>query len=205
MKLRSITSVSVAAMAAALLPLTAASADFRSSYCTDPGTLFAQSADTRANTRSTYAYLDREGYHWGGGCANLNDADDSPGETPEALTPYGEGPDCSGLVYRVWELADSSSNAGFYYKYQRAWVHGPFPASAFRSSTATWTVVSKTSLAYMDSVASTGHVGLYLGGNADGTGNYFEAKQESVGTGVHAQTYRTNTAYVAARRNGWSG
>ena len=41
-----------------------------------------------------------EGYEWGGGCWNDNNRDDTPGQ-PDS---NGEGPDCSGFVFKTWEL-----------------------------------------------------------------------------------------------------
>jgi hypothetical protein len=167
--------------------------------------LIHEPAQTRAANRSYYSYLDWEGYHWGGGCANNNNVDDQPGETVQQTSPRGEGPDCSGLVYRVWELADYGSNMDFYFKAQYAYVHGPFSAASFRTSTTAWTVISKSALGYMDATASTSHIAIHLGANSDGTQNYMEANSEAIGTGVFARTYKSNSAYAAVHRNNWAG
>jgi cell wall-associated NlpC family hydrolase len=204
MKIKMIAIGVIAAALSTLAPGTAL-AGWGDVNCTDPGTLYTVATPTRAVNRSYYSYLDNEGYHWGGGCANDNNIDDQPNEALMTTDPRGEGPDCSGLVYRAWELADYGTNAGFFGKYQFAYVHGPWSASSFRSSNSIWTVVSKTGLLFFDALASTGHIGLYLGANGDGSGNYMEAKQESVGSGVFARTYRTDSAYTAARRSGWAG
>jgi hypothetical protein len=52
----------------------------------------------------------------GGGCWNNNNRDDQPGDPHEVITTFGEGPDCSGPVFKTWELANDSSGAdrGFY-------------------------------------------------------------------------------------------
>ena len=44
-----------------------------------------------------------EGYQWAGGCYDDNDKDAKPNVFPrETKSTLGEGPDCSGLVWRAW-------------------------------------------------------------------------------------------------------
>ena len=74
----------------------------------------------------TYAgYAAREGYEWGGGCWNDNNVDDTPGQ-PDS---EGEGPDCSGLVFKSWELKPTrGANGGMWWN-KRENIHGPYPAA----------------------------------------------------------------------------
>jgi hypothetical protein len=191
--------------AATLLFPSSSSAMWGDTNCTDPTTMFPTGASTRAAARSYYSYFDNEGYSYGGGCSNDNNMDDQPGQIPKTSAPRGEGPDCSGLVHWTWELGPASNTTGFYSKYAYAWNHGPFSAASFRSSTTAWTVISKTSIGYLDAAASMDHVAMYLGDNGDGTQNYFEAYNELNGTWVHHETYKSNSAFSAAHRNGWAG
>ena len=64
---------------------------------------FNISPDLRARDARNYAYVAAgEGYQWGGGCWNNNNADDSPGDPPGDPNTRGEGPDCSGFTFKAW-------------------------------------------------------------------------------------------------------
>src|SRR5206468_6355380 len=63
----------------------------------------------RMDARTYAGYAARESYEWGGGCWNNDDLDD----TPAAPDSGGEGPDCSGLVFKTWELLQTYGAAGF--------------------------------------------------------------------------------------------
>src|SRR2546423_14313549 len=60
------------------------------------------SAIKRSQAQSYAAVGVGEGYHWGGGCWNDNNTDDARNEPQENNTStHGEGPDCSGVVYKT--------------------------------------------------------------------------------------------------------
>src|SRR5581483_9906824 len=70
--------------------------------------------------KSRYASLDwgytaaYEGYQWGGGCWNMNDVDVSPGDPTEDPATGGEGPDCSGLVFKSWFESSDQTRTDFW-------------------------------------------------------------------------------------------
>jgi len=146
-----------------------------------------------------------EGYQWGGGCWNDNDADDSPGDPPEDPNTGGEGGDCSGFTFKVWRESETESNAGFY-QWNKLWkVHGPYTAAAFKNGTGAPNVtISKSSAIKMDAFASANHIGMIYARNADGTDQVIEAKGEAYGTNIWTRTYRGDPAYSGVRRTGWS-
>jgi hypothetical protein len=50
-----------------------------------------------------------EGYQWAGGCYDDNNRDGAANVYPrETKSTLGEGPDCSGLVWRVWRESNRS-------------------------------------------------------------------------------------------------
>jgi hypothetical protein len=63
-----------------------------------------------------------EGYQWAGGCYDNNDRDPTWNAYPrETKSTLGEGPDCSGLVWRVWRESNRAypGDNSFYF-WQRA-------------------------------------------------------------------------------------
>lgn len=146
-----------------------------------------------------------EGYQWGGGCWNDNNRDDSPGDPPETPGTGGEGPDCSGLAFKVWRESESTSNAGFYQWGLLRFVHGPYTALSFKTGAGAPNVtLAKSSAIRMDAFASDGHIGLVYAKNADGSDQIVEAKGEAYGTNIWTRTYRGSSSYGGVRRVGWS-
>jgi len=160
---------------------------------------------TRDGSITVALYARREGYQWGGGCWNDNDADDSPNDPTGDPNTGGEGGDCSGFTFKVWReslnTADSSANLWNKLRF----VHGPYTADAFRQGAGAPNVTyGKSGLIRMDALASTSHIGMIYAPNADGTDQIVEAKGEAYGTNVWTRTYRGESNYGGVRRLGWT-
>ena len=165
-----------------------------------PTSYITRDGSTTVALRARY-----EGYQWGGGCWNDNDRDDSPGDPPETPGTGGEGPDCSGLAFKVWRESESTSNAGFYQWGLLRFVHGPYTAQSFKNGAGAPNVtLAKSSAIRMDAFASDGHIGLVYAKNADGSDQIIEAKGEAYGTNIWTRTYRGSSSYGGVRRVGWS-
>lgn len=145
-----------------------------------------------------------EGYEWGGGCWNTNNKDDTPGQ-PDS---NGEGPDCSGLVYKVWELRDKANDIGFTYYQAMQNIHGAFTSYDFHAPVASdpFIAISKSGMQYMDAFAKNGHVALLWTGpqTAAGTDYVLEAYSDADGVLVASRSYRTDSNYTGAKREGWT-
>jgi len=165
-----------------------------------PTSYITRDGSTTGALRARY-----EGYQWGGGCWNDNDRDDSPGDPPETPGTGGEGPDCSGLAFKVWRESESTSNAGFYQWGLLRFVHGPYTAQSFKNGAGAPNVtIAKSSAIRMDAFASDWHIGLVYAKNADGSDQIIEAKGEAYGTNIWTRTYRGSSSYGGVRRVGWS-
>jgi hypothetical protein len=146
-----------------------------------------------------------EGYEWGGGWWNDNNKHDT-----------GEGPDCSGLVFKTWAMKNAAGDKGYYYWYEGDNIHGPYSSTAFRDgcSGACFDVCgggtgsscgagSYGSTERMDGFASSGHIGLIWNEGSNGYDDVLEALNESSGVNVWSRNYRTNAAYDVVRRAAW--
>jgi hypothetical protein len=159
---------------------------------------------TRGDARAFADVAKNEGYEWGGGCWNNNNYDDTPGQ-PDS---EGEGPDCSGFVFKTWFLADGFGALGEWYWDNIQNIHGPYSSSSFHNASTTFrpfyrlTNKLRSTTAYMDAFAKDGHIGmLYTVVNpTSGTDWIVEAKGDAYGTNVFEETYRFDSAYVAVRR-----
>ena len=146
-----------------------------------------------------------EGYQWAGGCWNDNDRDDSPNDPHEDPYSGGEGPDCSGLTFKVWRESTDTSNAGFYQWGLRGSFTVPTQPAAFKSGVGAPNITApKSSLVKMDALASDGHIGLIYAVNPDGSDQIIEAKGEAYGTNIWTRTYRGSSSFTGVRRVGWS-
>lgn len=160
----------------------------------------------RSEARS-YALVGRyEGYQWGGGCWNNNDKDDQPGDPPETLNTGGEGGDCSGFVFKSWDIKSNTTTAFKYYDKMNK-IHGDYDSSKWMVNSTAWTTESKSyaSTELMDVFASTGHIAMiYAEGTSNNSDTMLEAKSERLGTILATETYRGQTNFKAAHRNGWT-
>jgi hypothetical protein len=147
-----------------------------------------------------------EGYEWGGGCWNDNNRDD----TPDAPDSSGEGPDCSGLVFKSWELRWPGDNGYTWYDKLEN-IHGPYQTYDYRSPGSSDPFVrlpdkSRNTTMYMDAFAKNGHVGLLSNrvSPSSNTDYIIEARGDSYGTGEWLESYRYNSNYVAVKRRNWT-
>jgi hypothetical protein len=146
-----------------------------------------------------------EGYQWAGGCWNDNNRDDSPGDPTERWDTGGEGPDCSGFVFKVWRESTDYYDTGFYQWGMLRYIHGPYTAYDFRQGLGYPNLMlSKANAIKMDAFASAHHVGMIYATNANGTDQIIEAKGEAYGTNIWTRTYRGDSSYAGARRAHWS-
>jgi hypothetical protein len=197
----------VASLAAAFVGLTGmpSLASFVSDNCYKN-----QAPDSYHRRKDAQAYASvakGEGYEWGGGCWNNNNRDDTPG----APDSNGEGPDCSGLVFKAWELRNTPNDTGFTWYDKLQNVHGVYSSYDFRTPVSSDPFVklpnkSRSTTMYMDAFAKNGHVGLISSSvpPSSNTDYIIEAKGDSSGTGEWLETYRYNSSYVGVKRKNWT-
>ncbi len=150
-----------------------------------------------------------EGYQRAGGCWNNNDVDDTP---PVGLDDTGsEGPDCSGLVFKSWFLKGNYGATGGQWWGRMRNIHGPYASYDFHDGVDEgpfFTLPNKNRITtlYMDAFARDGHIGLIYTdvATSDNTDLILEAKGNFYGTDVFEEDYRSDSAYVAVRRKGWT-
>ena len=196
----------VPSMVLIFLGLTAgpARASFVSNNCR---TNHASDYHHRRKDALAYAVVAKgEGYEWGGGCWNDNNRDD----TPNAPDSNGEGPDCSGLTFKSWELRKPGDNGYTYYDKLEN-VHGPYTTYDYHSPVSTDPFIklpdkSRNRTIYMDAFAKNGHVGLLSNrvSPSSNTDYIIEAKGDASGTGEWLETYRYDSSYVGVRRKNWT-
>jgi hypothetical protein len=204
---KTLTAVVMAALVATLLTATASpsSASWVSTNCTK-----GSSADDHVRRKDAQAYAAvafGEGYEWGGGCWNDNGRDDTPGQ-PDS---NGEGPDCSGFVFKSWELKNSVGSDGFTFWDKLKNMHGPYTSTSFHAPASGWPFYklpdkSRSTTLYMDAFAKDGHIGmLYTSSNPSANTDWIaEALGDSSGTDENEQGYRYDADYVAVRRYDWT-
>jgi hypothetical protein len=168
------------------------------------------SSDSNYRRLDAEAYdnvAEKEGYEWGGGCWNDNNKDD----TPNAPDTGGEGPDCSGLVFKVWELKNSVGTSGFEFWDRLENIHGPYTSASFHAPLASWPFhllpnKNKTTTTYMDAFAKDGHVGLISSTvpNNQNLDYISEAKGDAYGTNEFLEGYRYDSDYDGVIREGWT-
>jgi hypothetical protein len=162
----------------------------------------------RADARAYGLVAADEGYQYAGGCWNDDDQDDTPN-----LATYedgGEGPDCSGLVFKSWFLVNDRGAGGgtWYNKFQD--VHGPYSSTMFHNGVdGPFFVLAnkfRSNTLYMDAFAREGHIGLLYTntGTPDGNDYILEARCNDCGTNIFIEDYRSDDAYVGVRRKGWT-
>lgn len=161
----------------------------------------------RSEAQSYSAVANHEGYEWGGGCWNDNNIDDTPGQPDSS----GEGPDCSGFVFKTWEMVNSYGSGGWTYYSKLKNIHGPYSASSFYGSGTSnslpfYQLSSKSSTLYMDAFASSGHIGMIytMTDTTATTDTIIEAKSDTAGVGKWTRDYRGSSSYRAIRRKGWT-
>jgi cell wall-associated NlpC family hydrolase len=160
---------------------------------------------TRDGSIQVALYAQHEGYQWGGGCWNDNNVDDSPGDPTSDPNTAGEGPDCSGFVFKVWREALDTGSTAFHQWWRLRNVHGPYVAQEFMDAVGAPNYpLSKSAAVKMDAFAKTSHVGMIYATNATGSDLIIEALGESYGTNIWTRAYRANSLFRGVRRLGWS-
>jgi hypothetical protein len=198
----SIAGIVVGASLFVVLTASASQASWVSTNCSPSH--FSDSVWQRKTSQTYAAVADNEGYEWGGGCWNDNNRDD----TPNAPDSNGEGPDCSGYVFKTWELKNSYGASGGEYWDKLENIHGPYTSDDFHSpaASAPFGSVAKSSMQYMDAFAKNGHVAL-LSSQTDSNANYdyvYEAYSDDSGTDLNWEGYRGDKNYTGVRREGWT-
>ena len=167
---------------------------------------YSESYYKRSEARTYAVSANHEGYEWGGGCWNNNGVDDTPNQPDSS----GEGPDCSGLVFKSWELKNSVGASGFTWWNKLENVHGPYSSYDYYApaSSDPFHRISKSrsTMMTMDAFAKQGHVGLlYTTNNPSANTDWIiEAYSDRYGTDVNERGYRYDSSYVAVRREGWT-
>jgi hypothetical protein len=156
---------------------------------------------TRGEARD-YAYVAyREGYEFGGGCWNNNDRDDTPNQ-PDS---NGEGPDCSGLVFKSWYEKADVNNDGFQWHDKLRNIHGPYTASDFKSGAGAPNYnINKKDARRMDAFASTSHIGMIYNVGTRNSDEIIHAAGDAAGVIISTETWRGNSAYSGVARVGWA-
>jgi hypothetical protein len=161
----------------------------------------------RSESRTYALKADNEGYEWGGGCWDDDNKDDTPG----APDSNGEGPDCSGFVFKSWYLKNGLGLDGF-----RKWdkmqnIHGPYSSYTFYDPIADYPFKklpnkNRDTTVFMDAFVKQGHIGMLETSvnPTDNTDYILEALGDSSGTDVNIQGYRYDSRYRAISREGWA-
>ena len=194
--------IAMVATVMVLSVLPALAATWTSTHCNS--SWYTRSTWKRADA---YAYAQTaigDGYEWGGGCWNMNGYDD----TPNAPDSGGEGPDCSGYVFKTWALdnEDGAAVYAFRYRYKMYKHHGPYVAATFHyGSDPKFHNIPKASRIYMDAVATTGHVGLFVSNyNSNGKIWMIEARGDAWGVGKWARWDIDSSSIKVTRRMNWT-
>lgn len=202
--MRKLLGIAVVAASALVLPVPA-EASWVSEHCFDDHNVVKSWKRADAKAYATVAAW--EGYEYAGGCWNDNDRDD----TPNAPDSFGEGPDCSGLVFKAWMLRLPKGQTGGMWWNRMENVHGSYSSTMFATAEAGWPFFvlpekDRMTTAYMDAMARKGHIGLLYvnGGTSSGTDVIVHAKGDAYGTVISEEAYRFDTDYVAVRRRGWT-
>ena len=151
-----------------------------------------------------------EGYQWAGGCYNNDDADNRPNTYPrETKSTLSEGPDCSGLVWRVWRESNVPypHDNSFYFWARSTYDHGPYNTAAFKYSTkesgAPHVQYPKSGIIMMDAFVSDTHMGLEELSIDYGSDLIWEALGEAYGTNEWVESYRAQSRFSGVRRLAW--
>ena len=151
-----------------------------------------------------------EGYQWAGGCYDNNDQDPTWNQYPrETKSTLGEGPDCSGLVWRVWRESNYSypHDISFFNWQRSTYDHGPYDTRGFKYATqgsgAPHVVYGKSGIIVLDALASDSHIAIENYRTDNGADVVWEALGEAYGTNSNVESYRSQSAYSGVRRLAW--
>lgn len=195
--------VVASAMVVALMPASAA-ADWVDDKCN--GESYEISIWKKSQAQS-YAQIGLgEGYHWGGGCWNDNNSDDTPNMEEQEAFPRGEGPDCSGFTFKSWALRNDYGKNGKRQWDRKKFMHGPYAARDFKNPPGSPIANVKKKNAYtMEAFASSTHIGMiWTPKTSQGQDRIIEAKCDDCGVVRRLRNYRSQSAYEGAKRTGWT-
>jgi len=151
-----------------------------------------------------------EGYQWAGGCYDDNDKDAKPNAYPrETKSTLGEGPDCSGLVWRAWRESNyyRPNDNSFYFWQRSTYDHGPYDTRGFKYATAgsgaPHVKYDKSSIILMDALASDTHMALEESRIDSGADLVWEALGEAYGTNEWVESFRAQSKFSGVRRLAW--
>jgi hypothetical protein len=151
-----------------------------------------------------------EGYQWAGGCFDDNNRDPTRNAYPrETKSTLGEGPDCSGLVWRVWRESNVPypNDNRFYFWQRSTYDHGPYNTFGFKNKTkedgAPHVKYDKGSIIMMDALVSDWHIALEQFRIDSGSDFMWEALGEAYGTNEWIESYRAQPAFSGVRRLAW--
>jgi hypothetical protein len=192
---------------AVFVPMSAAQATWVSDHCINDN--YDDSNVKRSDAQAYAAVADNEGYEWGGGCWDNDNQDDTPNRPDSS----GEGADCSGFVFKTWEMKATYGVSGwrFWNKFQDK--HGPYNSDSFHDAGTISDVPFKrlpdknrSTTLYMDAFAKDGHIGMLYTSSypSSGLDYIIEALGDAAGTDINQEDYRFNSLYVAVRRKGWT-
>jgi hypothetical protein len=151
-----------------------------------------------------------EGYQWAGGCYDDNNSDPTHNVYPrETKSTLGEGPDCSGLVWRVWRESNVPypRNNSFYFWQRSTYDHGPYDTYGFMFKTkddgAPHVQYAKSGIIMMDAFVSKPHIGIEELSIDYGSDLIWEALGEAYGTNEWVESYRVQSTFSGVRRLAW--
>jgi hypothetical protein len=151
-----------------------------------------------------------EGYQWAGGCYADDDKDPKPNAFPrETKSTLGEGPDCSGLVWRAWRESNyaNPNDNSFFFWHRSTYDHGPYNTIAFKyassGSGAPHVKYGKSGIIMMDALASDSHIALEEIRIDSGSDLVWEALGEAYGTNEWVESFRSQSRFSGVRRLAW--
>jgi hypothetical protein len=151
-----------------------------------------------------------EGYQWAGGCYDNDDRDPTHNVYPrETKSTLGEGPDCSGLVWRVWRESNyyKPNDNSFFFWSRSMYNHGPYNTLGFKyaesGSGLPHVKYSKSGVIMMDAFASDTHIALEELRIDAGSDYVWEALGEAYGTNEWVESYRVQSKFSGVRRLAW--
>lgn len=160
---------------------------FSSSIAAAPPLATRQEIIDRAKPAVGYSYW------WGGGCWRSDDAQHGScsGNCPDCTHSGGYGADCSGYVFKAWQIDGASVVS--------ACNHGPYTAASYHNNQTQWTHITRANATKADILASTTHVAILEAGDPWGTPTVLEARGCSYG--VQRNTRSFGSTYNASERD----
>jgi uncharacterized protein (TIGR03382 family) len=133
-------------------------------------------------------------YWWGGGCFQQDGGGNHGscvGNCPDCTHGGSYGADCSGFVFKVWQIngTEASSHCN----------HGPYTANAYSTTQSQWRHINHGDAKAADLLSSSTHVVIVQSGDPWGTPTVMEARGCSYG--IQRNTRAFGSSYTASERN----